>query len=339
MGSGRRNLLQMSNKFRLTLWGFILCNFGLLLYLSGVLFALPRRLIWGNNLFLKEINMSIVWYSGIPMLIGFFFILIDLFVIKKQKNKKSEIPNPKKFQSQKITVALTSYNDELSIARAVKNFRNHPNVKRVIVISNNSNDKTLQFARKAGAIAYNEELQGYGSCVHRALTEGIKFNDTKFTLLCEGDLTFRAFDVDKFLAYIPHADIVNGTRVVDQLKCANTQLSTFMYYGNFFVAKLLEMKHIGKCTLSDVGTTYKLCRNSALKKLLPILNPHINLEFNPYFLDHAIELGLEVVECPITFHRRVGESKGGNKSNFIAFKLGIRMIMGILFSWKKNEKA
>jgi hypothetical protein len=41
-----------------------------------------------------------------------------------------------------------------------------------------------------------------------------------------------------------------------------------------------------------------------------------------------------LVECSITFHSRVGLSKGGNISNLVAFKLGCKMIKGILWKWK-----
>jgi hypothetical protein len=40
------------------------------------------------------------------------------------------------------------------------------------------------------------------------------------------------------------------------------------------------------------------------------------------------------VECPITFHQRWGVSKGGNTDNRKALGVGLRMIKGILFSWK-----
>ena len=61
-------------------------------------------------------------------------------------------------------------------------------------------------------------------------------------------MTFRAYDIDKLIAYAPHADIVNGTRTAERLRQYTTQLSTFMYYGNLFVGKLLEAKHLGKLT-------------------------------------------------------------------------------------------
>ena len=40
------------------------------------------------------------------------------------------------------------------------------------------------------------------------------------------------------------------------------------------------------------------------------------------------------VECPVTFHARVGQSKGGNVNNLRALSVGIRMIRGIAFGWK-----
>lgn len=135
------------------------------------------------------------------------------------------------------------------------------------------------------------------------------------------------------MAYIPHADIVNGTRIVEQLREKDTQLSSFMYYGNFFVGKLLEIKHLGKGTFTDVGTTYKLCRNEVLRNLLPKLDSTVNLEFNAYFLDNALSSGYKLVECPVSFHKRLGVSKGGNVNNSAALKVGLKMIYGILIRW------
>jgi hypothetical protein len=163
-----------------------------------------------------------------------------------------------------VTVALTAYNDEDSIRAAVEDFRAHPRVSSVIVVSNNSKDSTFARAVEAGAITFDEKRQGYGHCVHRCFTEALRIADSDLIVLCEGDRTFRAYDLDKLLAYAPHGDIVNGTRTVERLRQYHTQLSTFMYYGNLFVGKLLEAKHLGRSTITDVGTTYKLCRRSAL---------------------------------------------------------------------------
>jgi glycosyltransferase involved in cell wall biosynthesis len=317
---------------RLALYGIMLVLLGIFLYSIGVLLAIPRRLFFDNANTLL-VNEWFVWYSGFPFLLGWVFIFLDLFVFYPAKRKNDFIKHDD-IDIKNLTVVLTAYNDEASIGPAVKDFLSHSSVSRVVVISNNSKDNTLLVAQEAGAIAFDELRQGYGSCVYRALSEGIKFTDSEIVVLCEGDMTFRAYDIDKLLAYIPHADIVTGTRTVEQLRAKNTQLSTFMFYGNIFVGKLLEIKHLGNATFSDVGTTYKACRSDKLRELLPRLDPTINLEFNPYFLDEALNSGLRILEAPITFHKRIGKSKGGNIDNFVALKLGIKMIKGIVWSWR-----
>jgi hypothetical protein len=314
------------------LYGFLLVSFALAAYVFGVLLG-PFRWLCFNPAWLRQLNDEIVWYSGIPLLSGALLIAWDLFgeVRRRRAGKSIRFTPP---ANCKLTVVLTAYNDEKSIGGAVSDFAMHPLVHRIIVISNNSRDQTMARAAEAGAVVFNEPRQGYGACVHRALREALKFEDTELTLLCEGDLTFRAADIAKFMAYIPHADIVNGSRIVEQLQDRNTQLSLYMHYGNLFAGKVLELKHLGMVSLTDVGTTYKLCRNAPLRQLMNRLNPAINLEFNAYFLDSALAAGLSILECPISFQPRVGTSKGGNVSNRVATRLGLRMLYGIFVDWK-----
>ena len=180
--------------------------------------------------------------------------------------------------------------------------RASPFVRSLIVVSNASTDGTMQVAIEAGAIAVNEPRQGYGNCVYRCFQEALVHDEAELIVLCEGDMTFRSADIEKLLAYAPHADVVNGTRTVERLRAHTTQLSTFMFYGNFFVGKLLEAKHLGRSTLTDVGTTYKLCRRDALQSLMPQLDPAINLEFNAYFLDRALDIWFNCsgVSCDVS---------------------------------------
>ncbi len=314
------------------MYAALLFCFGIGMYLFGVALVVPRYLL-GLNKWLYPVSEAIIWYGGIPVTLGVGLALIDLFVLLSHKRSDEPIrsePVPDK----RVTVALTAYNDEQSIGEAVRDFISSPFVRSLIVVSNASTDDTMRVAAEAGAVTVNEPRRGYGSCVYRCFQEALAQDDSDLIVLCEGDMTFRAADIEKLLAYAPHADIVNGTRTVERLRAHTTQLSTFMFYGNLFVGKILEAKHLGRATLTDVGTTYKLCRREALQKVMPHLDPRVNLEFNPHFLDRALECGLTVVECPVTFHPRWGESKGGNVSNFRALTVGLRMMIGITTNWR-----
>lgn len=313
-------------------WGIWSLLIGIGMYFAAILLSIIRLLTLQPYLLLGFIK-KLLWASGLPTTLGIALITLDLAAYLPVKRKRAGNYVPAKLTEPMITAALTAYNDELSISASVGDFLNHPQVKRVIVVSNNSTDRTIERAREAGAIAMNEERQGYGRCVYRCLLEAASWEDTELVALCEGDMTFRAADLDKFLAYIPHCQIVNGTRIVEQLREYDTQLSTFMYYGNFFVGKLLEAKHLGRGTFTDVGTTYKMMRREILADLLRLVQPSINLEFNAHFLDSALGHGFSIVECPVTFHPRVGISKGGNVNNVQALKVGLRMIRGLTFGW------
>jgi glycosyltransferase involved in cell wall biosynthesis len=315
------------------LYGVLCFVVGMAMYVTGVLLVFPRYLL-NLHALLDPVAEWLVWYSGVPIMIGIVLALFDLLYMLQ--HKKPDVPvRYIPVQRRRVTVALTAYNDEDSIAGAVEDFLAHPLVERVIVVSNNSRDATFARAEAAGALTFNEPAPGYGRCVHRCLIEAVRFDDTEFVVLCEGDSTFRAYDVEKLLAYAPHADIVNGSRIVEPLRQYLTQLTVFMYYGNLFVGKLLEAKYLGRGTITDVGTTYKLCRRDALVGLLPHLNPGVNLEFNAHFLDTALSRGLLLLECPITFHARIGLSKGGNINNWRGFTVGARMIYGLLSDWKR----
>ena len=210
------------------MWGVICICFACMMYLIGVAMVLPRAIF--PSPVLLEINEWIVWYSGVPLAFGMLLAGLDLFVLLGGKRSTRGEVRCDQTGSPRLVVALTAYNDEDSIADAVADFRAHPLVDEVIVVSNNSIDGTVVRAQAAGATVVNEERAGYGRCVWRCFAESLT-RDCELIVLCEGDRTFRAYDIDKLVAFISHADIVNGTRTVERLRARDTQLSTFMYYG------------------------------------------------------------------------------------------------------------
>ena len=323
------NRNKVSEPLPLALWGLTLLGVGFVIFSTVAILNIPLRLIFGETPLLRDVT----WWAGAPVVVGFLLVLTDIVFLSKLRRRGHTLSD-EPINTSQVTVVLTAYNDEESIGEAVLDFTQHPQVKRVIVIDNASKDATSEVASAAGAIVHLETSPGYGHCVHRALTEGSKFEDTPVVVLCEGDMTFRASDISKLSSYIAHGDVVNGTRIVEQLRSPVTQLTNFMFWGNFAGAKLLEFKHLGRGTITDLGTTYKMCRSSFLREHLAEFDPRVNLEFNAHFLDTILGNGHKLVEAPVTFHPRVGLSKGGNVSDARAIKVGLRMFTGIFFSWK-----
>ena len=193
------------------MYGVLLVCVGFTLYLLGVAMAIPRHLLGGGPKLLA-LNELLVWYSGVPVMLGLGMALLDLFVLLSRKRSPRLEVRHHPISNTALTVVLTAYNDEDGIADAVLDFRSHPRVSEVIVVSNNSSDRTMQRAELAGATVVNEPQQGYGRCVFRCLQEALT-RDSELIVLCEGDRTFRAYDIDKFLAYAPHARAVQRSRL------------------------------------------------------------------------------------------------------------------------------
>jgi len=245
-------------------------------------------------------------------------------------NSHTESP-PRK---DKVVVVITAYNDAAATAQAVRDFKRQPGVIKVLVVDNNSTDQTAELAAAAGAAVIHETRQGYGYACIRGLSEATKVPRADVIVLTEGDGTFVAEDIPKFLAYTSHADLVVGNRVVRGLVDGDSQMDYFFTWGNMAVAMLLRLRFwdarfLGPGGLSDVGCTYRAIRRAALERILPDLGVGGN-HFSPHMILVALFSDLSVVEIPVRFRRRVGKSKGASQSMSQGLKVGLAMIWHIM---------
>jgi hypothetical protein len=226
-----------------------------------------------------------------------------------------------------VHAALTAYNDEVAIEKAVEDFRSVPEITLLIVVDNNSSDGTSRAAVDAGAHrVVIEKLPGYGSCCMRALAEAAR--DSELIILCEGDMTFRASDVPKLLAYLENADLVLGTRATQELRERGTQMDWLINPANQIVAKLIQVRFWGT-RLTDVGCTFRAIRSDAYRRLAPRLRVRGN-HFSSHMIIEALKIDLRVIEVPVTFRRRVGVSKGVGSNKLKAARAAIS-ILGLLY--------
>jgi glycosyltransferase involved in cell wall biosynthesis len=225
-----------------------------------------------------------------------------------------------------ISVVFPAYNEEANIAAAVKDFLGVGLVDEVIVIDNNSKDRTAERALEAGARVISESIQGYGA----ALTRGLHEAKSDLIVLAEPDGTFTARDIHKLLAYEEDFDVVCGTRTTRELIWDQANMGWFLRLGNLIVAKGLEVLYSGP-SLSDCGCTLRLIHRPALEKILPKLTVK-GSHFLPEMVVLSLKAKLRLIEIPVNYGRRVGESKitGTWKGTF---KTGLNMIGLILRLW------
>ena len=230
------------------------------------------------------------------------------------------------YGTKKVTVIFPAYNEEPNIRRAVEDFTAPGVVDEVIVVDNNSRDGTLEEARRTSARVVQEPQQGYGHALRRGLREA----SGDLVIMAEPDGTFVGRDVLKLLAYSDDFDMVCGTRTTRELIWTQANMGWFLRLGNWTVAKMVQVLYGGP-SLSDCGCTLRLTHRTALAQLLDEMTVG-GSHFLPEMVILALKKHMKVIEVPVNYRGRVGESKitGSFKGTL---RTGLRMI-GIIFKYR-----
>lgn len=207
------------------------------------------------------------------------------------------------YGSRTVSVVLPAYNEEHSIVSAIEEFFVEGVVDEVVVVDNNSRDRTAARAAATRARLVEEPAQGYGHALRRGLREA----RGDLIILAEPDGTFVGRDVLKLLAYAEEFDLVCGTRTTRELIWEQANMGWFLRIGNLLVAKLLQLLYDGP-SLSDCGCTLRLIRRPALDRILPDLRVG-GSHFLPEMVILALRRGLRVIEIPVNYRGRIGASK------------------------------
>lgn len=227
------------------------------------------------------------------------------------------------WNGQTVSVVFPVYNEEEGLLGALQDFLGVGWVDEIVVVDNNSSDRSAEIARANGARVVSETRQGYGFALRRGMEEA----QGDLIVLAEPDGTFMAKDVLKLLAYADDFDMVLGTRTTRELIWAEANMGIFLRLGNTVVAKLTELLFNGP-SLSDSGCTLRLVRAESARRL----GGHFSVggsHFLPEMVVLALLAKLRVVEVPINYRGRLGTSKitGTFKT---AWRVGWRMIQLVL---------
>ncbi len=123
------------------------------------------------------------------------------------------------------------------------------------MVDNNAQPGTREAVASTEARIVGEPRQGYGHATRRGLMEATG----DLIVLSEPDGTFRPGDVAKLLVYSSECDAVFGTRTTRELIWLGANMAFALRWGNWAVAKLIELL-FNTSHLSDVGCTYRLLR-------------------------------------------------------------------------------
>jgi len=186
---------------------------------------------------------------------------------------------------------------------------------------------------------------GYAHSCVMGLKKSLE-TDANIIVLTESDGTYSGKDLEKMIPYLENVDMVIGTREIQVLSEKGNQNKMFYVWGNFLLAKLIQIKffslqHMGIVSLTDVGCSYRCIKKEALVKIISqfensktnevIIKPKSGL-FALFMTMIGIKNDLRIVEVPITFKKRVGISKTESDKKIKAIKYGLEFFWFILIS-------
>lgn len=273
-----------------------------------------------------------VYYFFLVVPIGILILLLWHFLIRNRPTPWKR-PTPVDWIRQSVAIVLTAYDDQASIGSAVDEFKDQPQVRRVIVVDNNSKDQTSAVAAAHGATVVRETRQGYGFACIAGLRYALDQTSDEFIVLCEGDMTFYGDDLSKFLPYLADCDMVVGTRNTRALTREGSQMDWFMAWGNLFLAIMIRLRYwdwsyLGRVQLTDVGCTYRAIRRESLRRIIDRLTVGA-YHFSPHMILVALRDYQTMTEVPINFRARVGASKGVGTNRWRGIRIGLTMLGSI----------
>ena len=207
------------------------------------------------------------------------------------------------YENKTVSVVMPALNEEESIGELVREFKDCNYVDEVIVVDNNSQDQTARNALGSGARVVKEPRRGYGYACRRALLEATG----DYIILVESDDTYTPKDVIKFLAYAKDFDLIQGTRTTKELIARSANMYFLLKWGNWFVAKILQVFYNGP-SLSDMGCTYRLIKRDALRKI----EGYLSVGGSAFLADMttvALKSRIKTIEISVNYRARKGKSK------------------------------
>jgi glycosyltransferase involved in cell wall biosynthesis len=227
------------------------------------------------------------------------------------------------WHDKKVSVILPTYNEKDSIRAFIKSLEALGIVDEIVVVNNNAAAGTSEEVKQTSAVEVFEPVQGYGA----AMQKGLAVAKGDLLVVFEPDGTFFANDTWKLLSYSDDFDVVYGTRTSRVLIWNGANMGPFLKWGNYAVAKLMEILFNTTC-LTDVGCTARCIRRSALAEIQPYFTVKGSF-FGPEMMLLSFMKKQKAVQIAVNYTKRIGSSAvTGNK--FVAFALGIKMINLIL---------
>ncbi len=216
-----------------------------------------------------------------------------------------------------IAVLIPCYNESLTIAKVVADWKQVLPEAAIYVYDNNSTDGTGDIAREAGAIVRTEPMQGKGNVVRRMLQE----IDAQCYIMVDGDDTYPAEDGPAMVEAVLERkiDMVIGDRLSSTYFQENKR--PMHNFGNSLVRKSINV--LFGSDIRDIMTGYRAF-SFRFAKSFPVVSRGFEIETEMTI--HAVDKNMALENQIITYRDR----PEGSESKLNTVSDGLKVLGTIL---------
>ena len=218
----------------------------------------------------------------------------------------------------KIAILIPCYNESLTIAKVVSDYKAALPEADIFVYDNNSADRTDEIAKNAGAIVRYEYRQGKGNVI-RSMFRDI---EADCYLMIDGDDTYPAESAKEMCEMVlaGKADMVIGDRLSSTYFEENKR--PFHNFENEIVRRSINLLWHPKEQILDVMTGYRAFSPMFVKSF-PILSKGFEIETEMTI--HALDKNLLIKSIPVQYRDR----PAGSESKLNTYTDGMKVLLTI----------
>ena len=222
----------------------------------------------------------------------------------------------------RVAVIIPCYNEAVTIAKVVADFRSALPGAPIYVYDNNSSDETARLAKESGAVVRHEPRQGKGNVVRQMFRD----IDADCYLMVDGDDTYPAEAAAALAAPIlsGEADMTVGDRLSNGTY-AEQNKRAFHGFGNDLVRTMIRW--IYGYSFDDVMTGYR-AMSRPFVKTFPVLSEGFQIETELSI--HAVDRRWRIADVPIDYRDR----PEGSESKLDTVGDGVKVVCAIASLFK-----
>ncbi|MFW9854546.1 MAG: glycosyltransferase family 2 protein [Candidatus Thorarchaeota archaeon] len=202
----------------------------------------------------------------------------------------------------KVSFIIPALNEQTAIGMTLdaipkEDFRTMGFDLEVLVVDNQSEDRTATIAESRGATIIVEPERGYG----HACKAGLRAASGDFLILVDGDASYPVQKSIHMISLLQksQADIVLGSRFQGTIEKGG--LRGLHRFGNILLTFLVNFLFGSHHRLTDVQTGFRSCN----REILPLLNlTSGGMEFATELVVKALQRQLRICEIPINYYAR-----------------------------------